>query len=169
MIIFLTVSSIGIIVKLINLKRTKQQKEESIYATFISKSSKQINSKAVQINNLIKSEYSSLAEMKYENTITNHLVSKKNKNEPENNMIAVLAFATLFFNLVYLVSFVRAFHIESMKKENLSQCFYSRRSVVAREVVHILILFKYSIMSLLFFVSGQNFRIHLCQICKIKK
>ena len=77
----------------------------------------------------------------------------QSKNDAINNMIIVLAVATIFFNIVYLLIFFNIFN----NSEWLKNKDYLR-IVINREVETFLYLLKPSITGLLFFVSGEVFR-----------
>ncbi len=85
----------------------------------------------------------------------------RSKNHAINGMIASLALATLASNISYIV----LYHNNDQVSELLAQNNFTR-IVVNREVDILLILVKFSVTGLLFFVSGEIFRKNLYAFSK---
>lgn len=82
--------------------------------------------------------------------------TQQSKNAAINNMILVLMIATIFFNLSYWIIFVNINNRSDQLKSNDINSL-----VISREIECILILLKFSITGLLFFISGEIFRKNL--------
>lgn len=175
LIMTLTFSSVAIIVRLMMLKKKrksmskKMPKERNFFSAVFSKNSKSTvegilfffpspyfttikysnfkGESSVAITHENKSLMESSAPTK---TVKD---SAQTKNDAINNMIIVLSIATVFFNIAYLVIFA---NMSSLYKNVVDKNF--KRIVINRGVETILILVKFSITGLLFFVSGEVFR-----------
>jgi len=74
-------------------------------------------------------------------------------------MIIILAVATFFFNIAYLVIlFNEAKKVELLKEKNFQQL------IINGAMETMLVMVKFSITGLLFFVSGEVFRKNLYAI-----
>lgn len=168
MIIALTISSIAIIVKLLMLKQTaknmdkKMPKDRNFFSAIFSKgsSSKSTTNEEEQT----QASVSLVGDSKSGDSKSVLLKTEKlarRKSDAINNMTIVLAVATVFYNLAYLISFYNM----DRNRELLKNKDYGS-IVVHREVEIIFFQVKFSITGLLFFVSGEIFRTNLYAFCK---
>ena len=78
------------------------------------------------------------------------------KADAINNMIVVLSIATLFFDILYLTILINRISLKSLRlTNNIARISFNN------EIEKLLMLIKFSITGLLFFVSGEIFRGHL--------
>lgn len=160
MIICLTISSIAIIIKLLIIKSKNGKKRmpsnRNFFSAIFSKNSKSKEGESeAQILSTTDTK-SSQAVSKAEAAADAREKTQQSKNAAINNMILVLMIATIFFNLSYWIIFVNINNRSDQLKSNDINSL-----VISREIECILILLKFSITGLLFFISGEIFRKNL--------
>jgi hypothetical protein len=196
MIVVLSISSAAIIVKLLMIKQTrknlnkKMPQNRNFFSAIFTKGS---SSKATGNEGLFKDQqfFVSLPLFfndiitKDDNGTSVNLVSDtkssgdskavaskalktakaaaRSKNNAINGMIVSLALATLASNISYIVLYYN--NNEDQVNQLLAQNNFTR-IVVNREVDILLILVKFSVTGLLFFVSGEIFRTNLYAFSK---
>ena len=167
--VLLTICSIAIILKLYKMNSSKRLnlKSERSKSGFWSRSGKsKTESMALSTQGDTKSTMAddddNTVSRKDDDNKDEVSVSKsKSKKHAMHKTIFTLSISTIFFNIFYLVLLVYKMRMDDYLAKNMF-----RRSILVRELLNLLLLIRFSITGLLFFVSSETFRIHLIFIYK---
>ena len=167
MAIVLTISSSAIIVKLVMVKKTKQKmqkfkkEKKNILSYFKSKTNEYTETSLNMSSMDTQSSYADNKTTNTESSKAKKVTVPTSKADAINNMIVVLSIATLFFDILYLTILINRISLKSLRlTNNIARISFNN------EIEKLLMLIKFSITGLLFFVSGEIFRGHLYSLFK---